>query len=338
MKRFFSMMSMALVVIACVMSLAAACENNDPDPDPIPTPKPTPNPGSTTIKAIKLNKTSLELPINGREALTATVEPANASVQILTWRSSNEKVAKVSTTGEVHGVAAGKATITVRGGNVSASCTVTVTSEEIPVGDLEVSMTGTINHTTYTAGESATVTFSRFPRSVEEFKMVREQIGTEPQGAVALQVMAYEMFRRDRKIGEQVLRMNTTTTNITMVLSRLKSIFDGDAQSNRPYQMGAFLKGATPENGYNPEKPYTVEIIVDKGRKYEKFTTYQATLIHLMVLTKGDDGGKRHISVMQTQKPGQPGENGKFYIVNQSDGLHLRVKDKSFSTPFNGLD
>lgn len=168
--------------------------------------------------------------------------------------------------------------------------------------------------------------------------MVREQIGTEPQGAVALQVMAYEMFRQDRKLGEQVLRLNTTTTNITTVLSRLKSIFDGDAQSNRPYQMAAFLKGATPENGYNPEKPYTVEIIVDKGRKYENYNTYQATLIHLMVLTKGDDGGKRHISVMQTQKPGQPGEDGKYYIVNQSDGLHLRVKDKAFKAPFNGLD
>lgn len=335
------MMSMAMIAVTCVMSLAA-CEHNNPEPDPIPNPgpgpKPTPNPGGTTIKAIKLNKTALELPINGREALTATVEPANASVKILTWTSSNEKVAAVSTTGEVRGVSAGKATITVRGGGASATCTVTVTNQEIPIGDLEVSMTGTINHTTYTAGESATVTFSRFPRSVDEFKMVREQIGTEPQGAVALQVMAYEMFRRDRKLGEQVLRMNTTTTNITMVLSRLKSIFDGDAQSNRPYQMGAFLKGATPENGYNPEKPYTVEIIVDKGRKYEKFNAYQTTLIHLMVLTKGDDGGKRHISVMQTQKPGQPGENGKFYIVNQSDGLHLRVKDKSFSAPFNGLD
>ncbi|PNE23782.1 hypothetical protein BHU16_11695, partial [Tannerella sp. oral taxon 808] len=103
--------------------------------------------GGSTIKAIHLNKTSLELAINGREALTTTVEPANASVQILTWSSSNEKVAKVSTTGEVRGVASGKATITVRGGGASASCTVTVSGQEIPVGDLKVSMTGTINHT-----------------------------------------------------------------------------------------------------------------------------------------------------------------------------------------------
>ena len=331
-------MMMAMLAVTCVMTLAA-CENNNPEPDPIPNPQPNPNnPGGSTIKAIHLNKTSLELAINGREALTTTVEPANASVQILTWSSSNEKVAKVSTTGEVRGVASGKATITVSGGGASASCTVTVTGQEIPVGDLKVSMTGTINHTQYTEGQSATVSFSRFPKSVEEFKMVREQIGTEPQGAVALQVMAYEMFRQDRKLGEQVLRLNTTTTNMSMVLNRLKSIFDGDAQSNRPYQMAAFLKGATPENGYNPEKPYTVEIIVDKGRKYENYNTYQTTLIHLMVLTKGDDGGKRHISVMQTQKPGQPGEDGTYYIVNQSDGLHLRVKDKAFKAPFNGLD
>ena len=328
---------MAMLAVTCVMTLAA-CENNNPEPDPIPNPTPGKPGGGRTIKAIHLNKTSLELAINGREALTTTVEPANASVQILSWSSSNEKVAKVSTTGEVRGVASGKATITVRGGGASASCTVTVSGQEIPVGDLKVSMTGTINHTQYTEGQSATVTFSRFPKSVEEFKMVREQIGTEPQGAVALQVMAYEMFRQDRKLGEQVLRLNTTTTNISMVLNRLKSIFDGDAQSNRPYQMAAFLKGATPENGYNPEKPYTIEVIVDPATPYQASSIFQTTVLNLRVKSKGRSTGSDLVSVMKTKKPGEPGEKGTYFIVQSSTGLVSQVAPIPFDVEFKGLE
>lgn len=340
MKRFFMMMLMAMVAVTCVMTFAA-CEKNNPKPDPIPKPgpNPTPNPGGTTIKAIKLNKTSIELSVNGRETLTATVEPANTSMRLLTWSSSNEKVAKVSSTGEVHGVAAGKAIIMVRGGNASASCSVTITGQEAPIGDIEVSMSGSINHTTYTDGESATVTFSRIPRSIEEFKKVREQIGTEPHGAVALQLMACEMFHRDHKIGKQAFDLNNVLSNALQVADRMKDLFDGDPKSNRPYLVAAFLKGATPENGYNPDKPYTVEIVVDKGRKYGYIRDYQAPVLHLMVLTRGDSGGKRHISVVRTLSPHEPAaEGGKYFIVNQSDGFHLRVKEKSLAAPYKGLD
>ena len=49
------------------------------------------------LNAVKLDKTTLELQVNGHETLTATVEPANASVKIVSWNSSNEGVAKVST-------------------------------------------------------------------------------------------------------------------------------------------------------------------------------------------------------------------------------------------------
>ncbi len=62
-------------------------------------------------------------------ALKAKVNPANASVKTLTWKSSNTKIAKVDSKGVVTGVKAGTAKITATakdGSKKSATCTVTV--------------------------------------------------------------------------------------------------------------------------------------------------------------------------------------------------------------------
>ena len=115
-------------------------------------------------------------------------------------------------------------------------------------------ITGKIDHTNYTKGQSGTVEFNRFPATVDEFKAVREKIGGEPHGAVALQVMAMEMYRRDRSIGLECIKLNNTLSNVNAVVSRLKELFGGDINYNRPYQIAAYLKGAEPGNGYNPTK------------------------------------------------------------------------------------
>jgi len=64
--------------------------------------------------------------------LTATISPANAPEQGVTWSSSDESVATVSYAGVVTGIAAGTAIITVTtvDGGYTASCTVTVEKDE----------------------------------------------------------------------------------------------------------------------------------------------------------------------------------------------------------------
>ena len=61
-------------------------------------------------------------------ALTATIAPTNATIQELTWVSSNHSVAIVSPTGVVTGKKIGTTTITARtvDGGYTASCDVTV--------------------------------------------------------------------------------------------------------------------------------------------------------------------------------------------------------------------
>ena len=204
-------------------------------------------------------------------------------------------------------------------------------------GGLEVSMTGVISHTDYDPTQTGTVTFSRFPATVKEFKEVRKQIGGEPQGAVALQLMAYEMYRHNKKAGEECIRLNTTTSNVSMALSRFNELFGKDRNYQRPYQIAAFLKGATPENGYSPTKPYTVEVRVAQFATHQYSSIFQTTVLYLEVLTQGKDRGAEPISVLKTLKPEEPSE-GEYFIVFACSGIYSQVQAIPFAKKFKGLE
>jgi hypothetical protein len=205
-------------------------------------------------------------------------------------------------------------------------------------GAIDVSMSGSINHETFTQGEKATIQFSRFPATVAEFRQVREKIGGEPHGAVALQLMAYEMYRRNKSIGEECIRLNSATNNVKIQLRRLGELFGKDENYARPYQIAAYLSGANPKNGYNPTAPYTIEIATGiSADSYQESSIYQATSITLRVMTEGRDGGYQPVSVIKTLKPSEPSE-GKYFMVYACSGIYVQVKPISFAANFEGLE
>ena len=82
---------------------------------------------SNTPKAVSLNKASAMLFSGKTEQLTATIDPADASNQVLAWSTDNAGVASVSSSGLVTGLADGTANITVTtAGGKTAACTVTI--------------------------------------------------------------------------------------------------------------------------------------------------------------------------------------------------------------------
>lgn len=87
-------------------------------------------PAVKPVTQVTLNKTELELYFTSApEQLTAEVFPADATNKAVTWKSSDETVAKVSDTGLVTpGTKEGTAVITVRtvNGGFEASCKVTI--------------------------------------------------------------------------------------------------------------------------------------------------------------------------------------------------------------------
>ncbi len=80
------------------------------------------------VTGISLNKTSTTI-VDASETLTATISPANATNNSVTWTSSDTEVATVDENGEVTAVASGTAIITATandGSGVKDECTVTV--------------------------------------------------------------------------------------------------------------------------------------------------------------------------------------------------------------------
>lgn len=91
-------------------------------------------PDIVSVTGVTLNKTGLTLYTNkghGSETLSAAVEPADATDQTVTWKSSAPDVASVDNAGKVTAVTPGKAVITVTtvDGSKTAECTVTVKEE-----------------------------------------------------------------------------------------------------------------------------------------------------------------------------------------------------------------
>ena len=77
------------------------------------------------VSSVTLDRSTLELSVDGTARLTATVRPENADDRTVVWQSSREDVATVSG-GIVRGVAEGSALISATAGGAKAECRVTV--------------------------------------------------------------------------------------------------------------------------------------------------------------------------------------------------------------------
>ena len=105
----------------------------------------TPGASATVpVTGVTLDLYTLTLLAQGdTQALTATVLPANATNQAVTWRSSDTAVATVDASGTVAGIAEGTATVTATtvDGGFTADCAVTVLPEDaviVPVTGVSV--------------------------------------------------------------------------------------------------------------------------------------------------------------------------------------------------------
>lgn len=117
-------------------------------------------PAEVKVSRITLSaSTGLTLTKGQTQKLTATVAPANATNQTVSWSTSNKNVATVSENGLVTAVGGGDATITCTakdGSNVKATCKVTVT---VPVSGIQLSQTSAA----LTVGDTLTLTKTIYP-------------------------------------------------------------------------------------------------------------------------------------------------------------------------------
>ena len=114
-------------------------------------------PVNPTVKVTKitLNKTTASVTKGKTLQLTATVTPASATNKAVAWKSSNTKIATVSSTGKVTAKSAGTVTITCTakdGSGKKATCKITVTNPVVKVTKI------TLNKKTATLSPKETLT------------------------------------------------------------------------------------------------------------------------------------------------------------------------------------
>ena len=187
-------------------------------------------------------------------------------------------------------------------------------------GNITFNIRGKINHTNYNKNQSSSVSFSAIPTTIEEFEQLQQQLGKEPQGAVALQIMAFEMYRKDPKLGEAALKLNNTQTNYNSTRSRMKEIMnESDTYYARPYLAAAMLVGAKPENGYTPSKPYTVKVRVHPVNKYQNSEILEGTVLYLQIDANGWDTNWRGVEVVRPE--GTP-----YFVVSNCPAMYTQCK------------
>lgn len=84
---------------------------------------------TTAVTEITLSPNTLSLKVGGTATLTATVKPDTATNKTVTFTSDKTEVASVDTAGKVTAKAVGSATITVKSGDKTATCKVTVDAD-----------------------------------------------------------------------------------------------------------------------------------------------------------------------------------------------------------------
>ena len=110
------------------------------------------------VTDISLDKEKLDMTEGDTQTLTATVKPDDATVKTVTWKSSDETIAKV-VDGVVTAVKAGSAVITATAGEKSATCEVLVSQKVVPV----TTVTITPSSLDLATGETATLTVTVKP-------------------------------------------------------------------------------------------------------------------------------------------------------------------------------
>ena len=121
------------------------------------------------------------------------------------------------------------------------------------------------------------VKFTNIPSDYQEFETVyKEFLGKHINGIIALQIMAFEVYNRDREAGMKCCMLINQPSDKNTIKERLSHRYDqvNDAE-NQPYLAAVFLQGAERTNYFTPTEPYTIKFQADPdGMKPTTLTGY----------------------------------------------------------------
>ena len=194
---------------------------------------------------------------------------------------------------------------------------------------------GTLTANQYDRNASGVVTFTNVPASYEEFESLYTHfLGKTPHGTAAMMVMAMEIYGRDREVGKRCIELINYPSNVNAVIPRLNDKYGTSpyAPANDSYHQrylpAAVLKGATPQNAYTPQQPYTVEMKASVNKHQELQIVGSGNVMYLYVMGKGWDTEQRSVEIIR-----QP--NQTLYKIFNCPALYTQCKP--IQGPWPGL-
>lgn len=92
------------------------------------------------VSAVSINKNKVSLVVGGSDTLSVEISPSNATNKAITWKSLNNAIVTVSSTGKINALAPGTTTVSAitNDGSKAAQCTVTVTNPIVKVSSINL--------------------------------------------------------------------------------------------------------------------------------------------------------------------------------------------------------
>ena len=177
--------------------------------------------------------------------------------------------------------------------------------EEFYYGEHSYVLQGNFKVDSYSKHAAGRVTFTHVPSDYDEFEAVYQVLGKTPHGTAAMMPIAMEMYGRNRKEGEKCIRLLCYPSNVNTVLSLLKDKFGSqegftsDDGYHQRYLPAAVLEGATPENGYCPNEPYTVTMYASVNQ-HRDMQLFDGRVMYIYLMGKGWDTEQRSIEIVKT--------------------------------------
>lgn len=131
------------------------------------------------------------------------------------------------------------------------------------------------------------VIINQLPTTLEEFKAMEIMDLTKPENTCALFLCALNLYTKDKNAGIDAVNILKGPVQ----LSAYEKSFIADRLRDKLYLPLVYFEGATPENNYTPNEPFTLKLYPD-GRPQDMEEGY----LRLYLQTAGADS-KRAIKM-----------------------------------------
>ena len=302
-----------MMSIAAIVSLAAGCAKDIP------------------VESISVEPETLTLAVGETSSLTVTVVPEDADY-VLAFTSNDEQVATVSEEGLVEALSDGTATITVKAGNFSATCEVTVI---VPTLDVSPSVESVSFEGVRTRTQEFTVTTTAFEWTAEPDA---DWLSVEyTEGGFILKAAANLSTEESREGSVTISAEGFDPIVIPVSQQEMRMYICGSDNSTACYWLNGVetLIGPEGSSGWNVMQPYSgcngsaSSITVDDttGDVYFSAYHYYSAPNYSIITVAGYHKNLDWISLTAeeegtgAQASGIVFQDGNLYIVFQENGV-----------------